>query len=701
MVFTYPYFLFALVLAGIPLILHLINKKQIRILKFSSLLFIKKSLQKESRKIRIKELLLLILRTLIIIFLILSCARPVIYSGGKGAVVAGSSGQKSIVLILDNSYSMGLISGGESLFQRSKRIALEILERLMKENDNISLILSGDVNRVKFYDLTYDKKSVIQYIKDSQISLINNNLMESLLEAKNILDRSRNSSRMIYLITDMQKINFMRDESYIYPYIKLDYPLFIIKNSAEDKKNSALINTQIPMKLNFKSDTVSFYPLVKNYSSVKNNLIIKTYINEKAVNQKSLTLEKGEKRAVDIRHMISTGGYLSGVSEIADGDDLIHDNKNYFVLTVPEKVAIGTRKDQKDIFYILNAINPLYILNKTKSGYIHINEYPGLPSNKNDDILLLAYESISTAELKSIRDFLKTGNMLIFPSKKFDINNFNSVFAKSGLTEGLILQKNENKETPFMIEFVDYAHPVFDIFKDIKIFKNTKVYSYLKLKMDNLSINTRILARFSNGDPAVIEYQTATGIQENESRIILFTFLPDKESTDFVFNPNFPPLMHQTIKYLVNRSEDDYINKIQTGQSLDDLFSLLNVQSASVEPVSGRGEEFLEDNIIIKPGVYKLKEKYFAVNVDYAESDMEVLPVSDIVENYKGLSVLSAEGRNEIEENLFHSVYAKGLWKLFLFLAFLSLIAEVIIANDVYKFFIPFLKKYRAYIIKR
>lgn len=697
MVFINPYFLFALIFASIPLVLHLITKKQIKILKFPSLIFIKESLQKESRKIRIKELLLLIIRTLIIIFIILSISKPVFYTDKKEQLAKVSDKEKSIVIILDNSYSMGIISGGEDLFKKSKRIALRILNKFIKDNDNISLILSADASRVKFYDLTYNKDEVIQYIKDAGVSLLNNNLFESLLDAKKILDKSRNPQRIIYLITDMQKLNFHRNENFIYPHIKIKYPIFLIKNSAEDKKNSAVVNNQIPLKLNFKNDAVSFYPMIKNFSFLKNNLIIKTIINNEAVNQKSLSLNPHEKKSINVQYIISSTGYLGGMTEIADGDDLIYDNQNYFVLYVPEKISINVLNKKNELFYVLNAINPAYVLNKKIKSYINIKEVKDFSSMRmrSGDILIFNYNHLNFSDVKKIKNVLHTGSILMFPSKDFNINNFNSVLAKTSMVEGLVLHKKENREKPFSIEFVDYTHPIFDIFKDIKIFKNTKVYSYFRLRLSDISLNTRIIAKFSNGDPAIIEYQTISGNKETKSKIIFFTFLADVRWTDFVYNPNFPPLIHQCIKYLLNKSEEDYLNKFQTGQSIDDVSSLLDNKSKIIKPVLGEKENYIKDNIIVQPGVYKAGNKFIAVNVDYHESDLTTLPVDELIEKYKGLSFVTFKGKKEIEEKLFLSHYAKSLWRLFLILALIFLIAELIIANELYMYIKPVIDKYK------
>ena len=64
-------------LISIPLIIHLLNKRNIITVDFSSIRFLK-ALETESiRRLKFLQILLMILRTLVILFIILMMTRPV------------------------------------------------------------------------------------------------------------------------------------------------------------------------------------------------------------------------------------------------------------------------------------------------------------------------------------------------------------------------------------------------------------------------------------------------------------------------------------------------------------------------------------------------------------------------------------------------------------------------------------------------
>lgn len=94
-----PVFIAMLPLAGLPVLFHLFLKVRKRSLPFSTLMFFQHADPRMSARKRIREWLILLLRTLLIAFLLLALARPVWLGTGTGGDVAH-------VLLIDNSGSM-------------------------------------------------------------------------------------------------------------------------------------------------------------------------------------------------------------------------------------------------------------------------------------------------------------------------------------------------------------------------------------------------------------------------------------------------------------------------------------------------------------------------------------------------------------------------------------------------------------------
>src|SRR5512136_1146341 len=94
--------LFAAVAALIPLIIHLFSRRRVKVVEFSSVRHLKAMQKRQVRRLKIRQLLLLILRMLIILAVVLAFARPTTKSGSVGAHASVTA-----VILFDNSASMG------------------------------------------------------------------------------------------------------------------------------------------------------------------------------------------------------------------------------------------------------------------------------------------------------------------------------------------------------------------------------------------------------------------------------------------------------------------------------------------------------------------------------------------------------------------------------------------------------------------
>ena len=134
MSFLTPFFLWLLPLSAIPLIIHLLNRRNLITIDFSTLRFLKLLERESIRKLQILQLLLLILRTIIILCIILMISRPVI----NGIFNLQNSGESALhAIIMDDSFSM---SGNKENVQNT---AQKILNQIPDKNQLIWMNTNG------------------------------------------------------------------------------------------------------------------------------------------------------------------------------------------------------------------------------------------------------------------------------------------------------------------------------------------------------------------------------------------------------------------------------------------------------------------------------------------------------------------------------------------------------------------------------
>ncbi|PIE22812.1 MAG: hypothetical protein CSA62_10205 [Planctomycetota bacterium] len=124
----------------VPLLIHLLNKRRYQRVPWAAMHFLLKAYKQNRRRLRLQNLLLLLLRCAIPILLALAIARPQL---GSRISLGVDNSSTHHILLLDRSYSMGARSGaGGSPFENMRRISQALVDHIgQQENDHISLLL--------------------------------------------------------------------------------------------------------------------------------------------------------------------------------------------------------------------------------------------------------------------------------------------------------------------------------------------------------------------------------------------------------------------------------------------------------------------------------------------------------------------------------------------------------------------------------
>src|ERR1043166_7751234 len=106
MSFFAPLFLVAAAAIGIPIFVHLIQRERKRVIQFPSLMFVQKIPYQSVRRRRIRHWFLLLMRAAAMALIVAAFARP-FFPQGAAAQMAALGGSREIVIVLDQSASMG------------------------------------------------------------------------------------------------------------------------------------------------------------------------------------------------------------------------------------------------------------------------------------------------------------------------------------------------------------------------------------------------------------------------------------------------------------------------------------------------------------------------------------------------------------------------------------------------------------------
>ncbi|MGL4553539.1 MAG: BatA domain-containing protein, partial [Gemmataceae bacterium] len=125
--FLHGYLLFGLLLAGVPVALHLLLRQQPRRVVFPAFRFLAQRRQTNQRRMRFRHLLLLLLRVAVLAALVLAFARPRLAGDRTGAAL-----DRPVVaaLLFDTSPSTGYTSAGVTRLDEALARGRELLDEM-------------------------------------------------------------------------------------------------------------------------------------------------------------------------------------------------------------------------------------------------------------------------------------------------------------------------------------------------------------------------------------------------------------------------------------------------------------------------------------------------------------------------------------------------------------------------------------------
>src|ERR1041385_6843318 len=103
MAFLNPVFLLGAIIAGLPVLVHLVRRTRAPKIQFPSLMFLRKIEQKTIRRRKLRNLLLLLMRCAALLLLAFAFSRP-FFTGSS--TVSATGDHTSTVILVDGSYRM-------------------------------------------------------------------------------------------------------------------------------------------------------------------------------------------------------------------------------------------------------------------------------------------------------------------------------------------------------------------------------------------------------------------------------------------------------------------------------------------------------------------------------------------------------------------------------------------------------------------
>jgi hypothetical protein len=627
----------------LPLLIHLLNRRKLKRVRFPAVRFILLSQKRISRSYRLRHWLLLALRTLAVVLLALLLANPVFQ---LGAGLFASGGQVSLVVLLDNSLSMTW-SGDGNGFKQAKEAA-RLLVTSLSDGDR-GVIIPTTLAENETFRMKGEREVLVRDVQGIELADGASNIAAALSKAYELLNEPA-GQKEIRLITDMALTGW---DQFSIASLKQYDPSVPIRIIRVGRRQQPLNGTIKEIRLKGQGVGVDLplhlEAIVANFGDQEiKDVLLQLNIDGQNKEQKLTSIAPRAETTVNFQATLAQAGSHFGQIALKK-EGLAGSSVQYFTVEAQDKLKIllvdgdpQTSLVQSETFFLSRALNPSG--ERDASLFLPtVAIADGLAAASLDAYQVVMLSNVSTipdAFVGKLRDFLhQGGGLLIFAGDRLQPQQYNLKLFQSSppLFPAEIREKKLAAEaTGEKIEKLDLSHPGLKSFSDpilLESLKSARVWGYSRIAAPG---KTAIIS-LANGDPLLVEHKTGQG------RVLFLTTTADRDWSDLPLKTAYLPLIQSLATYLAGGKR----GSIDTGISVGDAKTLAlppghvgkttkvtkpnkQEREAPIIPDKDRAQVTFNDND--RAGVYRLSlppsqqqeaPRLYAVNSPFLESRLE------------------------------------------------------------------------------
>lgn len=666
--FLSPAFLLALPLAAVPVVIHLLSRRQQKKISWGAMRFLMQAATRRRRLWRLTDLLLLILRTAAFLFLIFALSRPLLPTNWLGGSVP-----RDVILVVDQSLSMTRSADGTTLFDLQLQKAREALDAL-GSSDSVRVVLAGETPEWLMVDPLPATASNVRRVRGQldaiKPSLGGGNLIAALREATDLEAPKDKSARLIVVITDGQRIGWRLEETPLWSAVRTrleNAPIPTTVNlqavgSKGAEANLAVSSVESPRPYGSMLQPLSFVATVVNHGTeLSEPTLLAWRVNELPAGVTTIpSLAPGANTTVTLDHSFQQAGEFEVVCELEAKDVLSADNVGRCLVDIYERLPVLLVEDSAqdedsipDSSFLLAALGAHP--GQTNQGWRSVFEPTLISSaalattdlNAYRCILLVDTPVLPQATLDRVEAYVRNGGGAWWAlGARTDERVFNEQVHRGGL--GLAPMKvttpigdPDDREKFVAIRATSEAHPATALLSDFQRLDLDRARVFRRHQFAAVTAKgVSVLLQAQGGEPVVVERRFGTG------RVLVQAIPLGVTWSTLPLCQAYVPLIHEWFWYLSEPTlprhnlqpgdalvADAYRNGLTAELILPDARSMELTSSGS--PM---GSQFRHGGTR-QPGPYLLKtrlengdksEVRFLVHRDPTESDLKPLADSDL-----------------------------------------------------------------------
>lgn len=720
MTFAVPLFLAAALAAAIPVILHMVNRQRAKQLPFPTLRFLRVSVEKTRRRKRITDVLLMLVRSSILVFIALGLAKPTV-TNLKSLFRTGAS--SAVAVVFDNSASMGTVDNDRPRFDTAQAAAGQVLDQL-RDGDQVAFFPTCGTPFPQQGKLDRSQDQVRQMLAGTRLAYERADLGAQIIEARKLLAKADATNRQIFVISDMQRVSWeslkRQSEAAAKPApgdeplsaeerTARDIPLILVDTHRAPKPNVAVTGLSLEAAVPVAGLPIKATVELVNSHPTASTRYVELYLDgAKETTSPALTLPGEGRLKHDFVFRFKTGGLHRGEVRLVGDDGNRLDDRRYFSIEVDQGIPVALVKPQaheiaflEDTFYLERALS----LGKADAGALKLTlltaaQLASEPIAGFRVIYVVNCPAPDDATAARLRAYAERGGNLVWVcGENVRPDQYNAADRRA---DGRLLPaplvdvrtpKAGDSRDSWTVGFLDKRHRALaQLTEPASLYQKVLVYQHVRIGATQ-SKEAVVLARLDDGEPLLVQRRVEQG-----SLTLLGTSC-HRAWTNLPMRPIFLPLITRLTFELCGATQARYEGL--AGRPLVIPFDAqqrpvaVEIAPPSGETIRKATQEASDATNVFRYadtyeiGIYTLRllqaaggrEIAYAANVDPDEAEDAKMRPEELQQLFGDSPLVFAENPDDLSSTFQWLRQGKNLWSMLLAIVLGVLVFETYLSN--------------------
>jgi hypothetical protein len=637
--------------AAVPLILHLYQRRRKSVMWFSTNRFFTKSIIRSQRNLRLRHLLLLLLRVAACALLALALSRPILTWVG----LAGGQGRRDLVILLDDSLSMG---AGDSRFDRAKQIAIDTLYQL-KAGDRAAVVTftGRALGRETRSGAAFSPSPLrlMDQLRKLEPSSAAGDAHHAMVRAAKLFAHSEQRTRSMLIITDKQESDWRQGD---WPQPPMPVGGLLVALDEPTRDNLTLDQAVLSQSAAVVGQPNLLRVKITNLRPSKQQADLVLLVDDVERTRRPIELLGRSPLVEQVPIVFDKPGEHRLVVRVDVADALPRDNDYFMAVNVSPRLPIllvdggaaGGGRRTAGFFLRMAMLAVSADGDEVQADHVTPVDLPRVELEHYSVVLLSNVRELPLPQVERLETFVKSGGGLgIFLGDRIDTSFYNETLGAPSRPLGGLLPATINSVTQageaagaLHIVEAELDHPILQRFAGSlrSALGGVDVYRCF----DVTPQRAWTLATMNRSLPLMVERAYGRG------RVILFTTAPQPDWTNLPVRRVFIPLINRTVSYLAGSGPMD------VGQEVGYELTLLRggwdyqrevsvrrpdgeLVQASVKLLGAEPIAYLPGEVVTEAGFYDMQtagteahRAVRAVNVPRSESHPRVIEWASLPE---------------------------------------------------------------------